>query len=163
MDLLILGAGQYGMVAKEIAESTGHYGKIAFLDDHNPDAIGMLKDYSNFKYEYQNALVAIGKSDLRLQLLSELQECGYEIPILVHSTAYVSPSAHIEIGSIIEPMAVIHTDVRIRRGCLISAGAIINHNAVIEEGCHIDCGTIIGARKIVSKGTNTSYGAVLSE
>ena len=33
--LLIIGAGQYGMVAKEIAESVGGFEIIAFLDDKN--------------------------------------------------------------------------------------------------------------------------------
>ena len=32
-DLLIIGAGQYGMVAKEIAESMRCFDKIDFLDD----------------------------------------------------------------------------------------------------------------------------------
>lgn len=32
--LLILGAGQYGAVAKEIAESIGIYDAISFLDDN---------------------------------------------------------------------------------------------------------------------------------
>lgn len=34
-DLLILGAGQYGMVAKEIAEAMNCFQKIDFLDDVN--------------------------------------------------------------------------------------------------------------------------------
>ncbi len=38
--LVILGAGQYGLVAKEIAESLGVYDKILFLDDNNPKAEG---------------------------------------------------------------------------------------------------------------------------
>ena len=33
-NLLILGAGIYGLVAKEIAESMGCFGKIAFVDDN---------------------------------------------------------------------------------------------------------------------------------
>ena len=33
-NLLILGAGVYGRVAKEIAESMGVFGKIAFIDDN---------------------------------------------------------------------------------------------------------------------------------
>ena len=32
-NLLILGAGQYGQVAKEIAEDIGYFEKISFLDD----------------------------------------------------------------------------------------------------------------------------------
>ena len=39
-NLLILGAGQYGQVAKEIAEETGYFDKIAFLDDNSEQAIG---------------------------------------------------------------------------------------------------------------------------
>lgn len=38
-NLLILGAGQYGYVAKEVAESMGHFEKITFLDDNNERAI----------------------------------------------------------------------------------------------------------------------------
>ena len=41
-NLLILGAGQYGMVAKEIAESMRKYDHIDFLDDNNPIAVGKL-------------------------------------------------------------------------------------------------------------------------
>ena len=163
MNLLILGAGQYGMVVKEIADSTKLYSKIAFLDDANPIAIGKLSEFAKFKNEYTCAIVAIGNSELRLKLLTELKSCGFELPVIAHKTAYVSPSTTIECGCVIEPMSVIQTDVKIGRGCLISAGAIINHNAVIEEGCHIDCGTIVGARGNVSKGTTTSYGAVISE
>ena len=36
-NLLILGAGQYGVLAKEIAESMGCFATIAFLDDSYPD------------------------------------------------------------------------------------------------------------------------------
>ena len=37
--LLILGAEQYGFVAKEIAEAMGKSTKINFLDDHSDIAI----------------------------------------------------------------------------------------------------------------------------
>ncbi|MCR5141926.1 MAG: hypothetical protein K6C68_05290 [Ruminococcus sp.] len=37
--LLILGAGQYGKVALEIAEASRQFGRIAFLDDNSSAAI----------------------------------------------------------------------------------------------------------------------------
>lgn len=46
--LLILGAGQYGMVAKEVAESMNCFDKIDFLDDKNPIAVGKLCEYGGF-------------------------------------------------------------------------------------------------------------------
>lgn len=161
-NLLIIGAGQYGMVVKEIA-GTLAYDKIDFLDDNSEKAVGKIADIAKVKDEYKNAVVAIGNADIRLKLITELEKAGYDIPMLVHEKAYVSKSAVISKGSIIEPMAVIHTDVRIGTGCLISAGAVINHNCIIEDGCHIDCGTVIGARAVVKSKTNTKYGEIITE
>ena len=50
-NLLILGAGQHGRVAKEIAETMDCYSKIDFLDDLAECAIGKLSEYKNFKTE----------------------------------------------------------------------------------------------------------------
>ena len=97
--LLILGAGQYGMVAKEIAESTGEYEKISFLDDNNPIAIGKTREFAKFRDEYDSAIVAVGNSDFRLNLIKELFNAGYDIPTLIHTRAYVSPSAKIGIAA----------------------------------------------------------------
>jgi len=159
--LLILGAGQYGMVAKEIAEATGDYTAIAFLDDNSPVAIGKLNDFEKFISEYNAAIVAIGNAVLRLDLLDKLEQCGYHIPVLIHPTAYVSPSAEIAAGSFIEPMTVIHTEVVIGRGCIISAGTIVNHNSKIGSGCHLNCGTIVKARAIITENARTDYGQII--
>ena len=156
--LLILGAGQYGMVAKEIAEATGDYTAIAFLDDNNPIAIGKLQDYEKYASEYDAAIIAIGNAVLRLDLLEKLEQCGYQIPVLIHPTAYVSPSAEIAAGSFIEPMTVIHTEVVIGKGCIISAGTIVNHNSKIGSGCHLNCGTIVASNSKVQDQTKTQYG-----
>ena len=51
-NLLILGAGQYGRVVKETAEAMGCFGKISFLDDNSPLALGKLDEYSRFAGKY---------------------------------------------------------------------------------------------------------------
>ena len=159
--LLVLGAGQYGMVAKEIAESMGIYDDIEFLDDNNPIAVGHLADFKNYTSKYEHAVVAIGNSELRLKLIEELEAAGYTVPVLIHPTAYVSPSASVLEGSFIEPKAVIHTDVRIGEGCIISAGTIINHNATVGNGCHLNCGTLVKARAVIKGMFKSEYGDIL--
>lgn len=159
--LLILGAGQYGMVAKEIAEAVGTYDTIDFLDDNNPIAIGKLNEYENFKDSYA-AVVAVGNNAFRLELLKKLDGCGFEIATLVHPKAYVSPSATIDKGSFIEPMAVIHTDAEIGIGCIISAGTVVNHNSKVEAGCHLNCGTIVASSTTVNSKTKSDYGQILT-
>lgn len=159
--LLILGAGQYGEVAREIAKSMRDFDTISFLDDNSTTAMGSLSDYDKYSDEYDMAIAAIGSSEIRAELIAKLETAGYAVPILIHPRAYVAPSAVIEKGSFIEPMAIVHTDVRVGAGCIISAGTIINHNAVIGNGCHLNCGTIIGARTIVDDFTKTDCGQII--
>jgi len=159
--LLILGSGQYGKVAKEIAEAMECYDSIDFLDDNNQQAIGKLNEYEKFSSEYDHAVVAIGNAALRLELINKLGRSGFEIPVLIHPKAYVSPSAVVEHGTFIEPMTVIHTDVKLGIGCIISAGTIINHNAVVGDGCHLNCGTLVRARAEILSETRTDYGQII--
>lgn len=159
--LLILGAGQYGNVAKEIAESTGKYDNIAFLDDRSPIAIGSINDIDKFTSELDDAVVAIGNSQMRLDLIKKLINSGYKVPALIHPHAYVSPTAKIGSGCFVEPMAVMHTEALIGIGTIVSAGAIVNHNSVIGDGCHIDCGSVIGARVRIDNNTKVDCGQVI--
>ena len=151
------------MVAKEIAEATGLYDRIAFLDDNSSAAIGRLSDYEKFSEDFECAIVAIGNSKMRLKLIGQLIDAGYKVPVLIHPRAYVAPSAVIGQGSFVEPMAMVQTYVSIGTGCIISAGTLINHNAVIGEGCHLNCGTIVGARVNVPACAKTDCGQIIHQ
>ena len=159
--LLILGAGQYGQVAKEIAEAMGRFEQISFLDDNSSAAIGKLSDFNICTNNFDSAVVAIGDAEKRLKLIEQLVDAGFDVPVLIHPRAYIASSAIIRRGTFVEPMAVVHTDVAVDMGCIISAGTIINHNAVIGEGCHLNCGTIVGARANVSSYTETDCGQII--
>ncbi len=159
-NLLILGAGQYGRVVREIAKDMNYFDKISFLDDNSSLAIGKLTDYNFFEDSYSYAFVAIGNPDIRIKWLNLLEETNYTIPVLIHPKAYVSPSAKIMEGSIVEPMAVVHTECTIKRGCFISAGAVINHASKCLEGCHIDCNATVFGYSVVPAGTKVNSGEV---
>lgn len=159
-NLLIIGAGQYGMVAKEIAESMKCFAHIDFVDDASDIAVGKLGDIEKLIHKYDSAVAAIGNSDLRLNLIKRFCEIGYEVPSLIHEKAYVSPSARIGMGCFIEPMAVVHTAVNVGNGTIISAGVVLNHNSVVHAGCHINCGCAVPARAEIKAGTRTGYNEV---
>lgn len=159
MNLLILGAGEYGQLVKELASEC--YSHIEFLDDKSDLAIGKLEDYKKFVGDYE-AIVAIGNNDIRLAWIERLEEAGFVIPTLVSSRSYVSSSAVIEKGSIIEPMTVINANAKVEKGSIISSGAIVNHNAVVKQGCHIDCNAVVGADAVVLEKTNLIYGQVIT-
>lgn len=159
-NLLIIGAGQYGCVAKEVAQAMGCFARIDFLDDNHPAAMGKMADYLALADRYGNAAVALGNPQLRQSWIEKLVRAGYRIPVLVHPKAYVSPSAELFQGTIVEPMAVVQANAVVKAGGLLCAGCVVNHNAVVEPGCQIDCNAVVASNAIVPAGTKVPCGTV---
>lgn len=159
-NLLILGAGQYGQVVRETAQALGCFERISFLDDNSPIALGKLADFQDFSKEYGCAFVAMGNPGLRRQWLDKLEGAGYELPVLIHPKAYVSPSAKLGKGTIVEPMAVVNTEAVVEAGGLICAGCVVNHNAHILPVCQIDCNAVVASNAVVPEGTKVSSNMV---
>ena len=154
--LLILGAGQFGQVTKEIAEAVG-YERIDFLDDASKIAIGKLSEYKNF-LEYGEAIVAIDDILLRMAYLEKLKLAGFTIPVLIHPSAYVSPSVTIGEGTVVKPEANIHTGCVIGRGCIVSMAANINHHTRVGDFCHIACNSTVMQNTDIETCMNTISG-----
>ena len=148
-NLLILGAGQFGFMVKEIAESMNCFEKIDFLDDSNEIAIGKLNDYEKFVCEYRYAIVAIGNPEIRLSYIQKLEEACFVIAIIVSPMAYIAPSAQLMKGTIVEPMAVVQANSTVAIGSIVSSGAIVRHNAFVGDACHLDCNAVVMSGSIV--------------
>lgn len=97
--LLILGAGGFGQMAKEMALELG-YERVVFLDDaaDGEDVIGRCCDYALWRSAYPEAVAAFGNNKTRLYWTDKLLAAGYQVPALVHPSAVVSPSAVLESG-----------------------------------------------------------------
>lgn len=170
-NLLIIGAGQYGTVIKEIAEEMGCFDKIAFLDDlhelENPyyheESIGKFADIEKLTVDFTYAIVAIGDADKRLELIQILEENGYRIPVIVSPKAYVSKSAQLQKGVVVEPLAGVHANTVISCATYVSMGAVINHNSFICEGCHIDNNAVIMPGALVVSKTTVPPCTVVSK
>jgi UDP-N-acetylbacillosamine N-acetyltransferase len=160
--ILILGAGQYGHLVKEIAAACG-YDQVDFLDDFHPAAIGTFADAYRFVSEYPEAVVAIGNVQVRRKCLDILEDAGFRIPVLCHPRAYIYHSAQVSAGCILEPMAVVSSRAKLERGCILSAGAVVNHDSWIEECSHVDCNGVVSARSHVPPGTRVGCGTVFDQ
>lgn len=156
--LLIIGAGGHGFVVKEIAENLKDkegnpvYSEIAFIDDNSDIAIGKTSDIERLSSIYKEAIVSIGHSSLRKELCEKLINAGYTLPVIIDKSAYVSKSAKIAAGTLVEPKAVINANTTIGCGCIISVGAIVDHNATVGDYTQINAGLVVGAGKCVEAG-----------
>ena len=158
--LLIVGAGIYSLVAKDIAVSTNRFDKIDFIDDNaiktpdGTDVIGTVADIPKLSSKYKNVIIAIGNPNVRnsvLRFIKENTDCS--IITLISPLAYISPSARIEEGSIIEPFAVVHSACVVEECCIISAGAVVNHGACCSSFVHVDCNSVVAGNTTVPSGT----------
>lgn len=159
--LLIVGAGGHGKVVKEVAEASGQYEKIDFLDDNSEDAIGKINELEKFKDEYDSAFVGIGNNQFRMESIEKIKAMGYEIPVLIHPTAYISKSANIGVGTVVEPKALVNTNTKIGEGCIISVGAIIDHDVALEDGVHANAGAIVKAGAQIDSLTKLEAGQIV--
>ena len=166
-NLLIVGAGIYGLVAKEIAESMGCFLRIDFVDDgakETPDGtlvIGTTQDLAELSKCYANVIVAIGNPEVRQKLIRFIEnETLLRRVTLVSPRAYVSPTAQIGKGYTIEPMAVVHSGCVLGKGCLICAGAVVNHAAMCGDCVQVDCNATVAGNAVVSSGIKVASGTV---
>lgn len=148
--LLILGAGGHGRVVREVALSLNEngipiYENVDFLDDSSDKAIGKIHELEKFSSIYSDVFCGIGNNSIRKTLLEKVEKLGLFIPTLIHPTAYISPSAIIEKGTVVEPKAIINANTMVKKGCIISIGAIVDHDVFIEEYTHINAGAICKA------------------
>lgn len=143
--LLVIGAGGHGRVTAEIAEALGVYETVDFADDNNPNAVGRITELEILHKLYDCAFVGIGDNRLRAELIKKLEEIGYEVPVLIHPTAYVSKSATIERGTVLEPKSIVNANTHVGAGCIISVGAIVDHDVKLGSCCHINAGAIVKA------------------
>ena len=159
-NLLILGAGGHGKVVKEIAEALG-YTNIDFLDDNSTEAIGKIADSKAYISQYPEAFVGIGNNKFRGELLNRVEQEGFAIPVLIHPTAYISKSATIEKGTVVEPKAIVNANSKVGRGCIISVGSIVDHDVVLENCVHVNAGAVCKAGSFVVKETKLEAGQVM--
>lgn len=158
-NLLIVGAGQYGAVAKEIAESMNCFERIEFIDDNSPIALGTINQIGDFRADFDSAFVAIGNPQFRMKCLEELESLNFKIPVLIHPQAFVSKFAILGNGTIVEPLAAVQANCKIGKGVLICSGAVVKHNSVVEDCVYIDCNSTV-ASSVVPKFTRTVYNEV---
>tara|TARA_B100001287_G_scaffold271747_1_gene272477 strand:- start:306 stop:947 length:642 start_codon:yes stop_codon:yes gene_type:complete len=155
--ILIIGAGGHSNVIEDTLIELGLFNEIAFLDDKfkdisktnffssNKNILGTSKlIYKNeLRSKFKYAFVAIADPNTRLKFINELEKLEYEIPIIIHPTAWVSKSVSIGIGSIILSQSNIQTGVKGGKGLIINNSCSIDHDSFLGDGVHVAPGVNI--------------------
>ncbi len=158
-----MGAGGHGRVVAEIAQLTGKYTDITFLDDKAPEAtfpypyMGKCKAFADYLTDY-DFFIAIGNAMIRRRLQTEVEEAGGRIVTLIHPAAIISKDVTIGKGTVVMAGAIVNTGAKIGDGVILNTASSVDHDCVVEDFCHVSvgahlCGTVyLGAGSWVAAG-----------
>jgi UDP-perosamine 4-acetyltransferase len=146
--IVIIGSGGHAKVVIELVRAEGKYqikgctglGESGFVLGDVPilgtDSVLPAILVNGAK----KAFVAIGDNHLRLRLLAEVSEMGFELINAVSPNAVVSPSATLGRGIAIMAGAIINASAQIGDGAIINTNAGVDHDCRIGSGAHIGPG-----------------------
>ncbi len=157
--LVIFGAGAQGKITLEIAQATGTYDRIVFVDE-GPGAgttvcgMPVLGSLAAARQNgvHQEAIVALGNPRSRLATCEKARALGFSLANVVHPSATVMPSAKLGGGVLVAPRAVINSFAEVGEACLINTGAIVEHDCVLGPGVQAAPGAVIGGRVLLGRG-----------
>ena len=143
--LIIIGAGGHGRVIADIAQKTGAYEAISFLDDGTAQesmglpVIGKVADMEKCVNE-ADFFVAIGNSKVRGEIIEKLLSMGANVPVLIHPSAVIGSCVEIGAGTSVMAGAVINPCTKMGKGVILNTCSSVDHDCVIGDYCHIAVG-----------------------
>ena len=166
--LLVVGAGGHASVVIDVARSAG-FEPVAALD---PASVGSKCNgievvggdemaHSLFADGLRQCVVAIGDNRLRLKLSERFRAVGFNLPLISHPSAVISPSARIGDGTVVMPLAVINAGAIIGRTVVVNSAAVIEHDCDIGDGAHVAPGSRLGGTVSVGICTLVGIGSVV--
>jgi sugar O-acyltransferase (sialic acid O-acetyltransferase NeuD family) len=164
IDLLVVGAGPHAKVCASVAQASGIYRVVGFVERPgvHASASPVLGDDSFLDAEFANGrrhvFVAIGDNRRRLEVAERLQSFGWTLPTLIHPSAVVDARATVGNGTLVAPGAIVNVDASIGFACIVNTAASVDHDCVVEAGCHVApgarlCGTVhLGRASMIGAG-----------
>lgn len=177
--LVIFGGSGIGMIAASIAEDTGSYEVVGFLNDVIPEGnlIGKYKKYPVIGIT-EKYLELIADPDIYffiayvgLQNEKETFEKinKFKIPenrwaTLIHPSAII-PQKFCSIGNgvLIAPLAQISPDVTLNDHCILLANSFVGHDSTLDIFAHVATNGVVGANVHIGKAVHVGSNATLRE
>ena len=159
--LCLLGAGGHAAVVAEAARGAGwnvtgayHDGDGDGLETLGIPSLGAIADASGTKTALH---AAVGDAALRRAWTEGIEDS--RLPVIIHPSAIVSPSATIGAGVFVGPGAIVNAHARLEQGAIVNSGAIVEHDAVVGAFAHIAPGAVLGGAATIGDDALIGLGA----
>jgi len=173
-DIILIGAGGHAHACIDVIEQHDQF-KIAglvgvFSEKHNLhfgySVIANDDDLPYLSKQYRFAFITLGhikSPEKRIRLYQQARQFGFQIPVIMAPSAYVSRHAIIGRGTIVMHGAIINAGAKVGENCIINSCSLVEHDATVEDYCHISTGAIINGNVTIGEGSFIGSGSVIKE
>jgi len=172
--LLLVGAGGHAHACIDALESQQQYSIIGLVGIKAEigslhlgyEVLGSDDDLPELARRCEYAMVGVGHiqtADRRRHLHTSLLGLGFKLPVIVASTAYVSPHARIGAGSVVMHGAIINAGAKVGENCIINSRALVEHDTLVGDHCHISTGVALNGGVRVGEGSFVGSGCTVRE
>jgi sugar O-acyltransferase (sialic acid O-acetyltransferase NeuD family) len=157
--MLLYGAGGHSKVIIEAILSqndtvTGIFDdNITTLDWGNYNFLGK---YNSMLFPQIPCIISIGNNTMRKKIDEKL---SHSLGKVIHSRAYISPTAEIEEGTMILPFVCVQAYSKIGKNVILNTHSTIEHDCKIENYVHIAPNACLGGEVEIGEGTLIGMGA----
>lgn len=153
--IVLFGGGGHGKTLIELVRASGVYHWIGVIDDQLPagaQVLGvpvlggaeLLSDLRSAGVHLAvNGVGGIGRPELRQRVFAMLAEAGFSCPAVVHPSAWIEPSAHLDEGVQVLAHTYVSSSAQIGFGSLLNAGVVVSHDCVIGRVVNLSPGAML--------------------
>lgn len=170
MILALYGAGAMGREFKYMADESGKWPEVVFIDDHaeGEQLLGCpVYRFQQFRARFAPTgirfVVAIGEPKFRREAFERMTRAGYTGGMLVHPSAYISPDAAVGEGTAICQFVHIGSKALIGKNCYLSRNACVGHDAVVGDHARLGVNAFIGGHTVIGENAFIGAGALLRD
>lgn len=173
-DLVLVGCGEHATVIVDAALSRERTYHIHGYTDVQPNDIAAMRAGIPFlgtdeaflerfvtraDLRFVLGVAGIGIAPLRAKLARMYEAKGAVFARVLHSTAWISPTARIEDGAVVMAGAVVNSGARIGRHAIVNTGAIVEHDVEVGAFASVAPGAVIGGGAVIGEGSYVGLGA----
>lgn len=166
--IVIIGDSGHAKVVADIVNSTDGMSVYAKLDDKYAKVFmedGFLKGPVSHLHELMKieaglgVIIGIGSNLVRKKIVQNLEIDSAQYITAVHSSAILSSSVEIGLGTVVMPGVIVNAESRIGEHSIINSGSVVEHDCVISDYCHVSPLAVVTGGVSIGEGAHIGAGA----
>ena len=166
--IVIIGDSGHAKVITDIVNSNDEMKVYAKLDDRYKDVFmedGLIKGPVNHLWELLDVdaslgvIIGIGSNVVRKKIVKELNLEPERFVSAIHSSAIVSESVEVGVGTVVMPGAIVNADTRLGEHTIVNSGCVIDHDCILGNYGHVSPLAAITGGVYIGEGTHVGAGA----